>query len=133
MSELYWITRATAFNTIFILILVLSLITFVVSLIAWCANKSCEVSASEYHKDEYRGYVKLCKKVMKSSSIVAILGMLGFALVPSTEEALLIYGVGGTIDYLKENPTAKQLPDKCINALDKWVDSWNYNDSTKVD
>ena len=34
-------------------------------------------------------------------------------------DALLIYGVGGTIDYVKSNKTAKQLPDKCIKALDK--------------
>lgn len=34
----------------------------------------------------------------------------------------MIYGVGSTIDYIKENPTAKQLPDKCVKILDKWVD-----------
>ena len=132
MSELYWLTRATAFHTLFLLIMIFAIAVFAISLIAWCINKSQEVSVSERNKDEYKEYVKLCKKIMKPSIIVAILGMLGFALVPSTKEALLIYGVGGTVDYLKENPTAKQLPDKCINALDKWVDSWNYNDSTKV-
>lgn len=26
-------------------------------------------------------------------------------------------------DYIKNNETAKQLPDKCINALDAWVES----------
>ena len=26
----------------------------------------------------------------------------------------MICGVGSTIDYIKENPTAKQLPDKCV-------------------
>ena len=46
---------------------------------------------------------------------------------------MLIYGVGGTVDYIKANPTAKKLPDKCINALDKWVDSWTEkSDSTKT-
>ena len=40
-------------------------------------------------------------------------------------DALLIYGVGGTIDYVKLNNTAKQLPDKCIKAFDKWVDNLN--------
>lgn len=34
----------------------------------------------------------------------------------------MIYGVGGTIDYIKENPASKQLPDKCVKILDKWVD-----------
>ena len=37
----------------------------------------------------------------------------------------MIYGVGDTIDYVKSNNTAKQLPDKCIEALDKWVSSLN--------
>ena len=35
---------------------------------------------------------------------------------------LLIYGVGGSIDYLRNNTTAQKLPDKCIEALDAWVD-----------
>lgn len=34
----------------------------------------------------------------------------------------MIYGVGGTIDYIKENHTAKQLPDKYIKILNKWTD-----------
>ena len=42
-----------------------------------------------------------------------------------TNEALMIYGIGGTIDYIKSNETAKQLPDKCIKALDKWADNLN--------
>lgn len=31
-------------------------------------------------------------------------------------------GIGSTIDYIKENPIAKQLPDKCIKILNKWAD-----------
>ena len=49
--------------------------------------------------------------------------------IPTTNEALMIYGVGGTIDYIKSNDTAKQLPDKCIKALDKWVE--NLNEETQ--
>lgn len=36
---------------------------------------------------------------------------------------MLIWGVGSTIDYIQDNETAKQLPDKCVNALDAWVES----------
>lgn len=43
--------------------------------------------------------------------------------VPTTNEALLIYGVGGMIDYIKSNDTAKQLPNKCVKALDKYLDN----------
>ena len=37
---------------------------------------------------------------------------------------LVIYGIGGTIDYIKGNDTAKQLPDKCIEAIDKFLDEY---------
>lgn len=43
----------------------------------------------------------------------------------------LIYGVGGTIDYLKDNETAKQLPDKVVIALDKYIDSLNEDKKEK--
>jgi len=53
-----------------------------------------------------------------------------WVFIPTKKDALLIYGVGGTIDYIKQNPTAKQLPDKCVKVLDKWVDNWS-TDSIK--
>lgn len=52
---------------------------------------------------------------------ILLIGVAVFTL--STKSMYMIYGVGGTIDYLKENETAKQLPDKVVMALDKWVDS----------
>ena len=50
-----------------------------------------------------------------------IFGFLG-ELRNMTKEMLLIYGVGGTIDYIKSNDTAKELPDKAVKALDKYLD-----------
>ena len=43
----------------------------------------------------------------------------------------MIWGVGGTIDYVKSNDTAKQLPDKCIKALDEWVESMYEEEKKK--
>ena len=51
--------------------------------------------------------------------------------IPTTNEALLIYGVGGTIDYIKSNDTAKQLPDKCVKALDKYLDNLTKEENQK--
>ena len=47
------------------------------------------------------------------------------AVTPTKEEAYFIYGVGSTIDYIQSNPKAKQIPDKCIDALNQWVDNLN--------
>lgn len=41
----------------------------------------------------------------------------------------MIFGVGGTVDYIKSNETINQIPDKCIKALDAWVDSLTENES----
>jgi hypothetical protein len=52
------------------------------------------------------------------------------AFVPSTKEALMIYGVGSTIEYLKSNEKAMKLPDKCIDALDAWIEELNKEEET---
>jgi hypothetical protein len=41
---------------------------------------------------------------------------------PSAQTALAMYGVGKIIDYVKENKELTNLPDKCIKALDIWLD-----------
>lgn len=62
-------------------------------------------------------------KWLKGICLCTILFTLIAMFTPSKKSLYMIYGVGGTIDYLKENPTARQLPDKVITALDRWVDS----------
>ena len=37
----------------------------------------------------------------------------------------MIYSVGGTIDYIKTNKTAKEIPDKCIQAIDLFLEEYN--------
>lgn len=122
MNEIYWITRFDAINGVFMALWITSCIILSISFIGWSLH--CEESYEFERKT-----VKFCKKIIKLSIIPLIVGVLGAIFIPTTKEALTIYGIGGTIDYLKENPTAKQLPDKCIKALDKWVDSTLEKDS----
>lgn len=133
MNEIYWITRFDGINTIFITFLVISTIASALFIIVYIVNYCNEQECSGVYKEEYKSYQKLGTKFLKITIPIFIVSCLGVIFVPTTKQALLIYGVGGTIDYVKTNPTAKQLPDKCIKALDGWVDSWNIekNDSTK--
>ena len=124
MGEIYWITRFDPINTCATIFLVLSAIVtafFIISTLMAIAEEDSEKE------------INLCKKCLKISSSILMVCILIEVFVPTTKQALLIYGVGGTIDYIKANPVAKQLPNKCVNALDKWVDSWNIeeNDSIK--
>ena len=124
MNEIYWITRFDPINTCATIFLVLSAIVAAFFLISTLLSIAEEDSEKE---------INLCKKCLKISSSVLIVCIIIEVFVPTTKQALLIYGVGGTIDYIKANPVAKQLPDKCVIALDKWIDSWNIekNDSIK--
>ena len=40
----------------------------------------------------------------------------------------LIVGVGTAIDYIQKNESVKQLPNKCVDALNRWVDSLNKDE-----
>lgn len=60
-----------------------------------------------------------------------VLGVVMAIFIPSKKNLLIIYGVGGTIDYLKENKDANKIPDKCVKALDKYLDDALKEDKDK--
>lgn len=130
MNEIYWITRLDITHTLVIVLFVASIVMSLVSIIFYLCNNGQSIHDANrgYEKTakEYREYANISKKVFKKYCIASLIfSTLLLIFVPTTKQAMLIYGVGGTIDYIKQNPTAKQLPDKCVKALDKWVDSWN--------
>lgn len=136
MNELYWITRLNSIVAITsILLFISSVLTLIFTVVYFTSNGQViydRAHGYECHAKEQEGYRETCKKGLKYSIPITVIFALIFIFVPSTKEAFLIYGVGGTVDYLKTNPTARQLPDKCIKSLDKWVDSWSgeKSDST---
>lgn len=109
MSTLYWITVLGNLNT-------LAIIVFAMSTIITAVTVACTLA------DDCFSYVT---RLRNWGFVVLVSSFLGILFIPSTEQLYMIYGVGGTIDYLKDNPTAKELPDKCIKALDTWADNLN--------
>lgn len=71
------------------------------------------------------------KRKVKCSIYALVFGATICVFIPSTKSLLIIYGVGGTIDYLKENKDANKIPDKCIKALDKYLDDVLKEDKDK--
>lgn len=133
MNELYWITRLDAICCILICISILS--SFV--LLASCYLALCSRCDAETYK-EYSGcwnkYMRGYKKWMRNAKRCAVVFCVSIFInifIPTTNEALLIYGLGGTIDYIKSNGTAKQLPDKCVKALDKYLDNLTKDENQK--
>lgn len=116
METMYWIdvignisTTATILTVIFAIVAVIYLVITAVVI-------------SEGADDDD---VKFGKKWFKRLGVATIVFLIVSVFTPSTESMCMIYGVGGTIDYIKSNETAKQLPDKVVIALDKYIDSLN--------
>lgn len=123
MEEIYWITRLDSINTFVFVSIMITVGVFLGT------GLYCLIESSDSCCDEES--VKNVLKYTKGSCVAFFLLMLVKIFIPTTQDALMIYGVGGTIDYVKSNDTAKQLPDKCIEALDKWVDSLNEEEKKK--
>lgn len=117
MSEIYWLTRLSGFKAIAIILLVLSIIAVVVAAY-WYANTS-----ENYMEKEREALMTLIRKWKATWVCSLLFGILGVIFIPTQREILLIYGLGSTIDYVKSNDKAKQLPDKVVNALTRYVDS----------
>lgn len=113
MNEIYWITRLDVINGWLFAFALISGIIMAVSAIVYIVLKS--------DNDEY--LLGVTRSVLKPSTIVFFICLPLTILTPTKDEALLIWGVGSTIDYVKNNETIKELPDKCVNALDAWVES----------
>ena len=133
MNEIYWITRLDAISDF---LTIIAIVSFLISVVMAAFAMYNRFEADDYveggkYYNCYMQRFKIFLKYFKRSILVIIVSCVINVFIPTKNDALLIYGVGGTIDYIKSNDTAKQLPDKCIKALDKWVE--NLNEEKKQD
>ena len=133
MNEIYWITRLDGICGFLTFIAVFSVIAAVVLFFIGIIKRS---DADIFNEDSkiWKQQIetsKMCLYLAKRCSIAFFVSVFINAFIPTTNEALLIYGVGGTIDYIKSNETSKQLPDKCVKALDKYLDNLTKEENQK--
>ena len=133
MEEIYWITRLTSICDFLTAVAIVSFLISVVMCAFAIHNRFAADECLEGGKyyNCYMQRFKIFLNYFKRSIIVALVVTVINIFIPTKNDALLIYGVGGTIDYVKSNKTANQLPDKCIKALDKWVDNLNEEEKMK--
>ena len=122
MIEIYWIEMLDGIN--FLLIL-----TGVMILIVAAIMIATSFGGEDYDK-KYEDDLSLRKSGIKMLFLSLILFII-CALIPNTRQAYRIYGISATINYLKDNEEAKQLPDKGIKVVNKWVDDYLEEDSVK--
>lgn len=120
MNDLYWLTRLDAINTVSLIFEILSSLSVILSLLL-CLTIEGVLPPK-----------KVIRPVFKIAVPTFAISLLLQIFVPTTKEALVIWGIGGTMDYLKSNEKAIQLPDKCIDALDLFINEY-INERETVD
>ena len=107
MWELYLLTRLEVIFPILVLIII-------------CSAGVLLISSIDIAHD---GVGEKNLMFFKRSAVTLAISVMGIIIIPTKEDMLLIYGVGATLDYLQDNEKVQQLPDKCVDALDAWVES----------
>lgn len=120
METIYWIQRLGDIGdlcTFFCILIGFAILCISVPTIAcFCNTEDYDDSDSDYVM-----YKKLKSLVIKFT-IPFFITMLAGIFIPSEKDLYVIYGIGGTIDYIRSNETANGLPDKAVKALDLWLE-----------
>lgn len=116
MNEIYWMTVVGNLSTAFMVVWIVTLIIILGMLFVLAASEGDVID------DEDSAHVFF--KWLKRFVVCGVIAAMANIFIPTTKELLYIYGIGGTIDYIRTNDTTKQLPDKCIKALDRFADKY---------
>ncbi len=114
MSEIYWLQVIGNLGCLGNWALVVTIIALIVLTIGYC---TFEV----YDNDDRAKQAAIVKWLRRSAVGIAI-SVVGVVFIPDDRELMTIYGIGGTIDYIKSNDKAKELPDKAIDVLNRYMD-----------
>lgn len=135
MATLYWLYLLPVFARIMGCIGVLLVLFACYIYIQFYDYDKCEYYSNTYHKwftdaidvDKYTQRVGrlIAKDAIKRANRKFIIGFVMIVIsffVPSESKLYVIYGIGNTIDYIRINNKAKQLPDETIDCIYKYLD-----------
>lgn len=111
MSDLYWITVLGNLGTLAVVVTMLTTISSILLLIPYLES---------YENENHRVF----KIALYVSVFLLVISTTMNVLIPSRKELYVIYGLGGTIDYLKDNKEAKKLPDNVLKSLNIFIEEY---------
>ena len=123
MTEIYWLQVIGNLGSLTVVALIIAICALIVLTIGYCTF--------EIYDDDDRAKQAAIVKWLKRSAGAIIVSAVCMVFIPSDKELMAIYGIGGTIDYIKSNDKAKELPDKVVDALTRYVDSIEKDEKEK--
>lgn len=110
MTEIYWLqclgNIGFCFNVVFWFCIIIAFVILVWGII------------EDFKPFRDKSFIHMVKKF----AMVFAFFTAGAIFIPTQTDIMAIYGLGGTIDYIKSNDKAKELPDKVVDALTRYVD-----------
>ena len=117
MKEIYWLQVIGNFGELSVVALIVTIIALIILTIGYCAF--------EVYDDDDRAKQAAIVKWLRRSVVGIAISVVGVVFIPGDKELMAIYGIGGTIDYIKSSDKAKELPDKVVDALTKYLETLN--------
>lgn len=117
MNEIYWLTRIGVMGKTCEIITIVGIVILAIGVIVM------PLLFDLIEDDE--DAKKTVKKAIRAFIVIWIFGLIGHIFIPTQKEMIAIYGIGTTIDYINSNDKAKQLPDKAVDALTKYLEDIN--------
>ena len=111
MKEIYFFTIIGNIEFIAVRIAVASLLVWISTLLWWIIIEEAQEQTVQL------------KRLLKKVAIIFFVSATIATFTPDRKELLMIYGLGGTIDYLKKNKEAAKLPDAVVHKLVEWLDA----------
>ena len=85
------------------------------------------VAASEdpnHHNSFSANERAVITKIRKIALRIFIPCLFFILTIPSAKQIAIIWSVGNTIEYIQGNEKIKELPDKAVQCLDKFIDDY---------
>ena len=111
MKSLYWISVLGNLGILFTILAVFIFFSAIILVIFYFSTEDDE---------DYQ----ILRKYFPRCLVIGLICLIISIFLPSKKDLYIIYGVGSTIDYIKENPDAQKLPDKTIQVLNKMADDY---------
>lgn len=93
------------------------LATFILSCVATAQQNQ---SYPDFDQDDR----KVIDKIKNICLSIFIPGLFIVVFIPSSKQLAIIYTAGNAIEYVQDNEKIKELPDKAVQCLDKFIDEY---------
>lgn len=131
METIYWITRLDGIIAVSVIISIMFFAAAVALIVYYFSEIECY---SIYDKDEDDiKTAKRCRRAIYGSVFGMFLFMLIAVFVPTTKDAIIIYGCGSILEYIEQNDKIQEMPDRLVNITDKYISELERNFENKED